>query len=83
MERQFFIGGLGFFIRAKNLSELVRRISADLLGFPEIPSVLTPKRWKNSPLTLWRNAKTILAVKHPQTVSPIPIDNPHPVLNCH
>ena len=27
-----------------------------LMGFPEIPSVLTPKRRKNTPLTLWRNA---------------------------
>jgi hypothetical protein len=52
---QFIIWGSGFFIRAKNLSEFVRRIPADLLGFPEIPSVLTPKREKNSPLTLWRN----------------------------
>ena len=34
---QFFIVGLGFFIWEKNLSELVRRIPLDLLGFPEIP----------------------------------------------
>lgn len=34
---QFIIGGSGFFIWEKNLSELVRRVPADLLGFPEIP----------------------------------------------
>jgi hypothetical protein len=36
---QFIIVGSGFFIREKNLTELVRRFSVVLLGFPEIPRI--------------------------------------------
>jgi hypothetical protein len=44
---QFIIGGSGFFIREKNLTELVRRFSVVLLGFPEIPRIQEGRRHPN------------------------------------